>query len=172
MIFDRWRARRAIMTRTPPHSVEEQADPALSPIVHDLSQRLQAPFSLGDPIWHQRWEGELQVLGLDASTRSVSDVRQRLARTGQELALRHMARRGRRILAVILCAPTDGEGLVGWHARLVDDQGEVGVADWRAASRLLSVLAVAPDGEHQLFGGDGQIVAAVQAWAADQTRDD
>ncbi|MFT7464473.1 MAG: hypothetical protein ACI9EF_002829 [Pseudohongiellaceae bacterium] len=168
MILDRWRARRAIMTRTPPTSVEDQPNPALVPMVRDLSERLVAPFSLGDPIWHQRWEGELQVLGLDALTRSVSDVRQRLARTGHELALRHMARRGRRVFAVILCAPVGDEGLVGWHSRLQDDQGEVGPADWRAASRLLSVLAVGVDGEHQLFGGDGQISAAVSAWAAAQ----
>jgi len=166
MFLDRWRARRAIISRTPPTSIEDEADPRLAPIVHDLSARLGSTNSLGDPLWHQRWEGELQVVGLDAATRSVSDVRQRLARTVHELALRHMAHRGRRVLAVILCAPEQREGLEGWYARLQDDRGEVGTRDWRAASRWISVLALDPGSEHRLFGGDDQIVAAVESWAS------
>jgi hypothetical protein len=165
MFLDRWRARRAIMSRTPPSTIEDAADPRLALFVKDLSERLCSPYSLGDPLWHQRWEGELQIVGLDAATRSVCDVRQRLARTVHELALRHMARRGRRVLAVILCAPEEREGLVGWHARLQDDQGEVGTSDWKAAARSISVLALDAASEHQLFGGDAQIVAAVESWA-------
>lgn len=165
MLLDRWRARRALLSRSPPSTVEDSGDTGLRAVVDGLSVALGAPNSLGDPIWHHRWEGDLQVVGLDAANRSVSDVRQRLARTVHELALRHMASRGRRMLAVVRCSPEDGEGLKGWHARLWEDQGEVGVADWKAARSNVTVLLLGPDDERQLFGGDRDIKAAVEAAA-------
>jgi hypothetical protein len=165
MLLDRWRARRALLSRSPPSTTEDSGDAGLRAVVDALSVALDAPNSLGDPIWHHRWEGDLQVVGLDAAKRSVSDVRQRLARTVHELALRHMASRGRRLLAVVRCAPEGGEGLEGWHARLWEDQGEVGVADWKAARRNVAVLLLGPDDERQLFGSDRAITAAVKAWS-------
>jgi len=164
MFFNRWRARRALVSRTPPTTLSDAPDPALTRAVTELSEALDTPFSLGDPIWHQRWEGQRQLVALDATARSVSDVRQRLARTVHELALRHMAAPGRRLLAVVRCAPEGGEGLAGWHARLWQDQGEVGVDDWRAARRSVAVLLQGPDGEHELFGGDRQLREALAAW--------
>ena len=166
MILDRWRARRAILTRSAPSSVETPADPALRPLVEELREPLGALHSLGDPLWHYRWEGERQLVGLDARSRSVTDVRQRLLRLIHELDLRHLPRRARRVVAVVLCAPKGDEGLTGWHARLMDDQGEVGAADWRAARRRCAVLAVGPDGGHDLFGGDAGLHRLVERWAA------
>lgn len=164
MLLDRWRARRALASRSPPCTVADRADPRLRTAVLALCQVLDAPHSLGDPIWHQRWEGDLQLVGLDARTRAVTDVRQRIARTVHELSLRHMARRGRRLVVVVLCEPEGAEGMSGWHARLQDDQGEVGQADWSAARRNVAVLAIDGEGRSQLFGGDAQIQAAVAAW--------
>ncbi len=163
MLFDRWRARRAILARTPPHSVEDPPDPRLTALVESLRDRLGVPNSLGDPIWHHRWEGELQLVALDAGTRSVSDLRQRLTRTVHELLLRHMARSARRVLAVVLCAPEGDEGLDGWYARLQRDEGEVGTADWRAVRPHIAVLALDASGAQRLFGGDQAIREAVQA---------
>lgn len=168
MLLDRWRARRAIATRTPPSPVNDPADPRLREVVEALIPLVDAPNSLGDPSWHYRWEGELQLVGLDATRRSVTDVRQRLVRLVHENDLRHMARRARRVLAVVLCAPHGEEGLRGWHLRLDDDRGEVGEADWRAARRRLAVLAVdaGQPARHALFGGDRAIRQAVERWAA------
>ena len=166
MLLDRWRARKALATRTPPSSIEDPPPAELTAVVDDLAVRLKADNSLGDPIWHHRWEGELQLVGLDARHRSVADLRQRLARTVHEMALRHVGRRARRVLAVVLCAPDGDEGLVGWHARLADDRGEVGEADWRRVRRQVAVLALDDAGEQALFGGAGDVRAAVAAWAA------
>ncbi len=168
MLFDRWRARRAIATRTPPSPVNDPAAPALRAVVEALATLLSTPDSLGDPSWHYRREGELQLVGLDATRRSVTDVRQRLVRLVHEDELRHMARRARRVLAVVLCAPHGAEDLRGWHARLDDDRGEVGVADWRAARRKLALLAVdaADPSRAELVGGDRAIRLAVEAWRA------
>jgi hypothetical protein len=96
-------------------------------------------------------------VGLDATSRSVTDVRQRLLRRVHECDLRHMTPRRRRVLAVVLCDPRAGEGLHGWHARLWEDRDEVGVADWRAARRRIAVLAVDGAGAQQLFGGDADL---------------
>jgi hypothetical protein len=171
MLFDRWRARRAILSRNPPSSVTEPADPRLRAVVEALGSRLGSTDSLGDPCWHYRWEGELQLVGLDATSRSVTDVRQRLLRLVHELDLRHLPRRARRVLAVVLCAPEPSEGLAGWHARLSDDEGEVGVGDWRAARGRITVLAVDAGvdgvGTSRLFGGDQRVTAAVEAWRAE-----
>jgi len=145
MLLDRWRARRALLTRTPPTPIATPADPRLTDLVEGLKGPLGCPNSLGDPIWHHRWEGELQLVGLDARDRSVTDVRQRLVRLVHELSLRHLPRSARRAVAVVLCAPREDEGLAGWLRRLDDDRGEVGMADWRAARRRLAILAVAPD---------------------------
>jgi hypothetical protein len=166
MLLDRWRARRAIATRSPPSPVGDRASPALFEAVEQVRAQAGALDSLGDPSWHYRWEGELQLVGLDATSRSVSDVRQRLLRLVHECDLRHMPARRRRVLAVVLCEPRPAEGLGGWHARLDDDQGEVGVRDWRAARRRIAVLAVEPGGAAELFGGDGQVRQAVAAWLA------
>jgi len=165
MIFDRWRARRAILSRSPPSSIEEPAAPQLRQTVEALQPLVDATLSLGDPSWHFRWEGEMQLVGLDATSRSVTDVRQRLLRLVHELDLRHLSRRNRRVLAVVLCEPREGEGLTGWHARLQDDQGEVGAADWRAARRRFAVLAIDASGAHALFGGDHAVETAVGTWA-------
>jgi hypothetical protein len=167
MLLDRWRARRAIATRTSPSPVNDPAHPALRQVVEALIPLVQAPDSLGDPSWHFRWEGELQLVGLDAERRSVTDVRQRLTRLVHENDLRHMARRARRVLAVVRVAPRENEGLRGWFLRLEDDQDEVG-PDWRAARRRLAVLAVdaADPQRHELFGGDRFIRLAVEKWAA------
>jgi len=167
MLLDRWRARRAIATRTSPSPVNDQADPALRAAVEALIPFVQAPDSLGDPSWHYRWEGELQLVGLDAAQRSTADVRQRLTRLVHENDLRHMARRARRVLAVVLCAPREREGLRGWFLRLENDQNEVG-PDWRAAKRRVAVLALdaADPRHHELFGGDRFVRQAVEKWAA------
>lgn len=154
MLFDRWRARRAIATRSPPATVNDPADPALFAAVEQVRALVGALDSLGDPSWHFRWEGELQLVGLDARTRSVCDLRQRLLRLVHECDLRHMPARRRRVLAVVLCDPREGEGLAGWHARLDDDQGEVGVRDWRAARGRIAVLGIDTGGRAELFGGD------------------
>lgn len=166
MLLDRWRARRAIATRNGPSPVNDPAAPALRTAVESLMPFVQTPDSLGDPSWHYRWEGELQLVGLDATDRSVTDVRQRLTRLVHENDLRHMARRARRVLAVVLCAPRGSEGLRGWFLRLEDDQDEVG-ADWGAARRRIAVLAVdASDPQrHELFGGDRFVRQAVVKWA-------
>ena len=164
MLLDRWRARRAIATRSAPSPVSDRADPRLFEAVEQVRASVGALDSLGDPSWHYRWEGDLQLVGLDALTRSVTDVRQRLLRLVHECDLRHMAARRKRVLAVVLCEPRPGEGLKGWHARLDDDQGEVGVSDWRAARRRIAVLALDPSGGAELFGGDGAIAQAVGTW--------
>jgi len=164
MLLDRWRARRAIATRTPPSPVNDPAAPALRALVEGLAQHVQSRDSLGDPSWHYRWEGELQLVGLDALTRSVTDVRQRLLRLVHECDLRHLDARRKRVLAVVLCDPRPAEGLKGWHARLDDDQGEVGASDWRAARRRIAVLALEPGGAAELFGGDGAVKQAVGSW--------
>ncbi len=170
MFLDRWRARRAILSRTPPSTVDDAADPRLREVVEALREPVGADNSLGDPSWHFRWEGELQLVGLDATTRSVTDVRQRLLRLVHELDLRHLPRRARRVLAVVLCAPEPSEGFPGWHARLQDDQGEVGESDWRAARGRIAVLAIDGAGRHALFGGDHAVSRAVEAWAAGPPR--
>jgi len=154
MLFDRWRARRAIATRTGPAPIEDLPDQALVTLVDSLKLAVGAQDSLGDPSWHLRWDGELQLVGLDATSRSVTDVRQRLLRLAHECDLRHLPRRARRVLLVVLCSPREGEGLSGWFKRLDDDQGEVGASDWRAARGRMAVLALDTDGSRQLFGGD------------------
>jgi hypothetical protein len=167
MLLDRWRARRAIATRTAPSPVADPADPRLLRVVEAVKPAVETPDSLGDPGWHYRWDGRLQLVGLDARTRSVCDVRQRLARLVHECDLRHLAPRQRRVLAIVLCEPREGEGLSGWHARLWDDRGEVGEADWKAARRRIAVLALGVDGTHALFGGDRELREAVEhvPWA-------
>ena len=171
MLLDRWRARRAIATRTPPSPVNDPAAPVLRSIVESLAPQLRSTDSLGDPSWHYRWEGELQLVGLDATARSVTDVRQRLVRLVHENDLRHMARRARRVLAVVLCAPRENEALRGWFLRLEDDRGEVGEADWRAARRRVALLAVdaADPRRVELFGGDRFVRQAVAAWSAERS---
>lgn len=164
MLLDRWRARRAIATRTPPSTINDPVDPRLFSAVESLKQAVGAQDSLGDASWHLRWDGELQLVGLNAVSRSVTDVRQRLLRLAHECDLRHMQRSRKRILLVVLCNPREGEGLDGWHARLDDDQGEVGTSDWKAARRRMSVLALDTDGRRQLFGADRDVRAAVQAF--------
>lgn len=153
------------MTRSAPSTVDDSADPRLLAIVEGLKGRVGTPNSLGDPSWHYRWEGELQLVGLDARARSVSDVRQRLLRLVHELDLRHMARRARRVLAVVLCEPATGEDLSGYHMRLMQDDGEVGEKDWNAVRHRIAVLLVDGAG-HRLFGGDASIQQAVAAWEA------
>jgi len=167
MLLDRWRARRAIATRTAPSPVNDPAHPSLREAVETLIPLVVTPDSLGDPSWHFRWEGELQLVGLDAEKRSVTDVRQRLTRLVHENDLRHMARRARRVLAVVRCTPRGSEGLRGWFLRLEDDQDEVG-PDWRAARRRIAVLAIdaADTKSHELFGGDRFVRQAVDKWAA------
>jgi hypothetical protein len=154
MFLDRWRAHRAIATRNGPSPVTGPPDARLRAVVEALGPHVQALDSLGDPSWHCRWEGELQLVGLDAHSRSVTDVRQRLMRLVHEVDLRHMAKRAKRVLAVVLCEPREDEGLVGWFARLQDDQGEVGERDWRAGRRRIAVLAMDGQGARTLFGGD------------------
>jgi len=100
MLFDRWRARRAIATRSAPSPVSDRADPRLFLAVEQVRVAVGALDSLGDPSWHHRWEGELQLVGLDALTRSVTDLRQRLLRLVHECDLRHLAAPRRRVLAV------------------------------------------------------------------------
>src|SRR5262245_37562581 len=111
MLLDRWRARRAIATRTPPSTINDQADPRLLQAVEAIKPCVDALESLGDPNWHYRWEGALQLVGLDATSRSVTEVRQRLVRLVHECDLRHMSRRRKRVLAVVLCAPREDEEL-------------------------------------------------------------
>ncbi len=165
MFLDRWRARRAIATRTPPSTVNDPADPRLLAAVEALKAAVDAPNSMGDPCWHFRWEGALQLVGLDASSRSTADVRQRLLRLVHECDLRHMHRLGRRVLAVVLCRPAEGEGLAGWLRRLEHDPHDEN-GDWRAAHRRVAVLALTPQGEALLSGGDREIRRNVQEWLA------
>jgi len=165
MLLDRWRARRAIASRTPPSTINDPADPRLFAAVEALKSRVDALESLGDPNWHYRWDGALQLVGLDATSRSVTEVRQRLVRLVHECDLRHMPRLSRRVLAVVLCQPREGEDLRGVYLRIDDDQGEVGSADWRAARRRIALLLMDGGGRHELFGGDRAIRQAVDGWA-------
>jgi hypothetical protein len=164
MIFDRWRARRAIATRSSPTPISDSADPRLFAAVEELKGLVAADDSLGDPVWHYRWDGDLQLVGLDARTRSVTDVRQRLLRLVHECDLRHLTPRRRRVLAVVLCSPRGGEGLAGWHRRLDEDKGEVGVADWRVARRRVNVLALDTSGGVELFGRDPELAGTLGGW--------
>ncbi|MGQ0553091.1 MAG: hypothetical protein ACT4PU_07710 [Planctomycetota bacterium] len=153
MILDRWRAQRAIATRSAPTPVTDSADPRLLAAVEAIKPLADAPNSLGDPSWHYRWEGGLQLVGLDCRTRSVTDLRQRLLRLVHECDLRHLSRPQRRVLGVVLCEPQGTEGLRGWHQRLEEDRDEVGTADWRAARGRIAVLAIdATTGARELFG--------------------
>jgi len=170
MLFDRWRAQRAIATRSAPSTVNDPASPELFAAVESLKLVAGCLDSLGDPNWHYRWEGDVQLVGLDATARSVTDVRQRLLRLVHECDLRHMPRARRRVLAVVRCEPQAGEGLAGWCQRLDHDEDEVGASDWRAARRRIAVLALDGDGAHALSGGDRAIREAVAAWAAARTR--
>jgi hypothetical protein len=166
MLFDRWRAQRAIATRSAPSPVNDPAAPELFEAVESLKAAARCPDSLGDPNWHYRWEGDVQLVGLDARTRSVTDVRQRLLRLVHECDLRHMPRDRRRVLAAVLCEPRPDEDLRGWCLRLDHDEGEVGAADWRAARRRIAVLALDGRGGQHLLGGDRAIRLAVAAWSA------
>jgi hypothetical protein len=166
MLFEKWRARRMLQYRTDPVPITDVADPVLFGVVESLRAAVGADCSLGDPHWHYRWEGEVQVVGLDATTRSVTDVRQRLARLVHEIVLRHLPARAKRVLAVVLVSDEAGMDLRGWLARLDDDQGEVGVLTWRSARRRIAVLAITRDGRHRLSGADRQIETTVGAWMA------
>ena len=57
MLLDRWRARRALLTRSNPSSVEDPAPEEVRGPVEELGARLGATHSLGDPLWHCRWDG-------------------------------------------------------------------------------------------------------------------
>lgn len=166
MLIERWWARHHIQNATNPTPVADPGDPALADAVNSLCPHFGDPYSCGDPNWHFRWEGELQIVGLDATSRSVTDVRQRLVRLSHELALRHLPGRARRILAVVLVGEAAAADLVGWYARLDDDQGELGRMNWRLARRRVSVLAVTRSGAHRLFGGDRSVASRVASWAA------
>jgi hypothetical protein len=166
MLFDRWRAQRAIATRSAPSPVNDPASPELFAAVESLKGAVDCPDSLGDPNWHYRWEGTLQLVGLDARTRSVSDVRQRLLRLVHECDLRHMPRARRRVLAVVLCEPRDGEDLRAWNLRLDNDADEAGSSDWRAVRGRIAVLALDGRGGHALSGGDRRVRESVERWAA------
>ncbi len=170
MLFDRWRAQRAIATRSAPSVVNEPAAPELFEAVESMKVAVSCLDSLGDPNWHYRWEGDVQLVGLDATTRSVTDVRQRLLRLVHECDLRHMPRGRRRVLAVVRCEPHEDEDLAGWALRLDHDEGEVGASDWRAARRRIAVLAIDGSGAHLLTGGDRPIREAVATWAATRVR--
>jgi len=171
MFLDRWRAQRGLLTRSPPSTITDPPPARLTAAVEALKPLLGADESMGDPTWHHRWDGALQLVGLDATERSVSDVRQRLVRLIHECDLGHMARRRRRVLAVVLCRPDAGD-LRSWHAALDDDQGEVGPSVWRAARRRIGVLALDEQGGAQLFGGDRSIEKAVLSWIdAENTTD-
>ena len=163
-MFDTWRARKALKTRTAPSTVDEAPHPQLVEVVEALRLPLGAPHSLGDPTWHLRWEGELHLVGLDAVTRSTADVRQRLTRLVHENELRHLPRRGKRVVAVVRCDPAGADGIDGWYAKLQTDHGEVGPADWRAARRHCAIVALTPDGRSRLFGGDRVVRDAVDVW--------
>ena len=127
------------MTRTAPSPAGGTLDPDLSTRLDALRGALGASQRVDDPYWQARWEGELQLVGLDARTRATGDVRQRLTRLVHELDLRHMAPRARRVVAVLLCAPRDDEGLDGWLARLAVDRGEVGSA-WEPVRPRITVV--------------------------------
>ncbi|HTE06640.1 MAG TPA: hypothetical protein VK824_10620 [Planctomycetota bacterium] len=145
--------------------MNDPAAPELFAAVESLKATADCPDSLGDPNWHYRWEGAVQLVGLDARSRSVTDVRQRLLRLVHECDLRHMPRSRRRVLAVVLCEPQADEGLRGWQLRLDADEGEVGASDWRAARRRVAVLALDGSGGHLLSGGDRAVRQAVEAWS-------
>ncbi len=154
MLLDRWRAQRAIRTRTAPTAIRETAPEVLVRAIEDLKQRLQVKVSVSDPNWHLRWTGDLQLVGLDARARSTTDVRQRLVRLWHELCLSHLSRSRRRIVAVILVAPGPDEDLADWHARLDFDRGEVGTGSWGAARRALTLLLVDDEGQVLVEGSD------------------
>jgi len=152
-MFDTWRARRAILGHQPPSTVSDPPPAALARVVEGLRPHLGELFSVGDPIWHLRWEGPVQLVALDARERSQSD-------------LRHLPRQQRRVLAVLLCRPEPGESVEAWHTRLLQG-GEDGMqGDWRAARGRVSVLAVLDDGSHRLFDQGRLAAAGVAAWEA------
>jgi len=165
MLLDRFRARKALRTRTPPAPVDDAPPAALTQVVEALKAPLDARESLGDPTWHHRWEGALHLVGLDVRARSMSDLRQRIVRLVHENELRHLPRRRKRVVVVALCEPGE-RGFDGFHHALEDERGEVGLADWRSARRHLAVLAVTPDGRYRLLGGDRAVQRGVAAWAA------
>lgn len=159
--LDRWRAQRALLTRTAPNPAGGQADERLLAVLESLRRPLGAVNSLGDPLWHARWEGELQLVGLDARTRATGDVRQRLTRLVHEMDLRHVGARARRVVAVLLCDPGDG-GLRAWLERLFEDRGEVGSA-WDAVRDRVTVLVLDGHGEHALRSRDDALGAALES---------
>jgi hypothetical protein len=166
MLFEKWRARRMLQYRTDPVPVTDVADPVLFEVVESLRAAVGADCSLGDPHWHYRWEGEVQLVGLDATTRSVTDVRQRLTRLVHEIVLRHLPARAKRVLAVALVDDERGADLRGWLARLDDDRGEIGVLTWRSARRRIAVLVIDRSGRHRLSGADRDVEAAYRLWVA------
>lgn len=139
---------------------------ALTRLVESLRPHLGDPFSVGDPIWHLRWEGKLQVVAIDTRERSQSDLRQRLLRTLHELDLRHLPRAQRRLLAVVLCRPEEGESLDAWHQRLMEGGSDGMHGDWRAVRKRVSILAQLDDGSHRLFDQGRLATDAVTAWEA------
>ncbi|MED5329725.1 MAG: hypothetical protein VX916_00340 [Planctomycetota bacterium] len=163
MLLDRWRARRGIRTRNPPNPVSEPPSPLLTEAVEGLKEPAGTPYSMGDPNWHYRWDGALQLVGIDATNRSRADVRQRLVRLVHECDLAHMSRKAKRVLAVVLCHPEEGN-LRLWHSYLDDGSLENDGA-WPAARRRVAVLAMDDQGHHRLFGGDRDIERAVEQWA-------
>jgi len=165
-MFDTWRARRAILGHQPPSTVSDPPPEALTRVVEGLRPHLGELFSVGDPIWHLRWEGPVQLMALDARERSQSDVRQRLLRSLHELDLRHLPRQQRRVLAVLLCRPEPGESVEAWHERLIQGGDDGLQGDWRAVRGRVSVLTVLDDGSHRLFDQGRLAAAGVAAWEA------
>lgn len=153
------------MGHQPPTAVEDPAPVELERVVEGLRPHLGQVYSVGDPIWQLRWEGELPLVALDARKRSVSDLRQRLVRTLHELDLRHLPRTQRRLLAVVL-APEGAAASAAWGAQLhaLGDDGLSG--DWRRLRHRVALLVVETDGSHRLHEHARFAQAAVTAWEA------
>ncbi len=158
-----WRARKALLGRTPPTPIDAARAPELVAFVDALGAALDATTPILDAVVHVRREGRLQIIGLDARRRSRSDIRQRVLRVAHEMHLAHIDAARRRVLAVVL---RDGEAdeLRAWSRALVDESGDGKRAerDWRHARRQIALLVIDPSGRYELNGGDHDVERAVR----------
>jgi hypothetical protein len=158
-----WRARKALLGRTPPTPIDPARAHELVAIVDALGAALDATTPIVDAVVHVRREGRLQVIGLDARCRSRSDVRQRVLRVAHEMHLAHIDAARRRVLAVILREGA-ADDLREWTRALVDETGDGKSAerDWRAARKQVALLVIDPAGRYELTGGDHDVERAVR----------
>lgn len=156
-----WRARRALLRRGAPGAVGAGGSARLVALVDDLGARLGSTARVDDDVVHERRDGRLQLVGIDAAGRPLGDVAERVLRVAHEMELRHADAPRRRVLAVVLVDDPDPRPAL---ERLVA-VGEAD-ADWRAARRRVALLVVGARGAHALRGGDHDVERAVSSACA------